>query len=59
MEVFTLATSVFGLIMGTNGANGNEIGSDPKKSTNKIIHKNNSCRPIIKMKSDFETSTIH
>jgi hypothetical protein len=59
MEVFTVATSVFGLTMLTKPPNGNEIGNDPKKRTNKIMHKNNSCLPIIKMKSDFETSTIH
>jgi hypothetical protein len=46
-------------IRGTNGANEDEIGFDPKYITNKIIDKNNNCLPIIKMKSDFETSTIH
>lgn len=49
----------FVAIMGTNLPNGNEIGKDPKKRTNKMIAKNNSCLPIIKMKSDLETSTIH
>jgi hypothetical protein len=59
IELFTVVTFLVSLIIGTNGLNGNEIGMDPKNRTNKIMHKNNNCLPIIKMKSDFETSTIH
>ncbi len=43
-------------ILSKNGANGKEMGSVPKNTTNNIMDKNNSWRPIIKIKLDMEKS---
>jgi hypothetical protein len=43
-------------ILSKNGANGKEIGFVPKNTINNIIDKNNSWRPIIKIKLDMEKS---
>ena len=43
-------------ILSKNGASGKEIGVVPKNTINNIIDKNNSWRPIIKIKLDMEKS---
>lgn len=43
-------------ILSRNGVNGKEIGVVPKNTINNIIDKNNSWRPIIKIKLDIEKS---
>ena len=47
------------LINGRNGDNGKDIGILPKKIINRINPNNNTCPPIIKIKSDVEVSITH
>lgn len=47
------------LTNGANDVNGNVIGILPKKIINRTNPNNNTCPPIIKIKSDVEVSITH